>query len=264
MPTRSGLRLSRPIPPPTCSHCGARGHINTVCPRSSYSPVIPALTCPHCIRTVRSRQSNEPDGTQIVVTIDPCDTHSSPVVRPSPSPPHTPAAPTAPVVLPPPPPRPVVPVTSAHVPVPAPAPAPVTVPAPATVPAPVPAAAPVPAPATAPTGPVPAHYPGSSRTFTIDGEVSKYDRILARVRNGATKKEALAAEGISESFFGRKRCIAEAARIDLPSLRHGLLQLINPTLKNLLPVARDICNRNQTVLRTLHASGEALPPKRIY
>ena len=53
----------------------------------------------------------------------------------------------------------------------------------------------------------------------------------ARVRNGATKKEALTAEGISESFFGRKRCIAEAARIDLPSLRHGLLQLINPTLK---------------------------------
>ena len=63
MPTRSGLRLSRPIPPPTCSHCGVRGHINTVCPRSSYSPDIPALTCTHCIRTVRSGQSNEPDGT---------------------------------------------------------------------------------------------------------------------------------------------------------------------------------------------------------
>ena len=100
MPTRSGLRLSRPTPPPTCSHCGARGHINTVCPRSSYSPDIPALTCPHCIRTVRSGQGNEPDSTQIVVTIDLCSTHSSPVVRPSPPhppPPYTPAAPTAPV-----------------------------------------------------------------------------------------------------------------------------------------------------------------------
>ena len=126
MPTRSGLRLSRPTPPPTCSHCGARGHINTVCPRSSYSPDIPALTCPHCIRTVRSGQSNEPDGTHIVVTIDPCSTHSSPVVRPSPPhppPPYTPAAPTASVILPPPPPRPV------PVPAPAPAPAPATFPA---------------------------------------------------------------------------------------------------------------------------------------
>ena len=82
MPTRSGLRLSRPNPPPTCSHCGVRGHISTVCPRSSYSPDIPALSCPHCIRTVRSGQSNEPDGTQIVVIIDPCSGHSSPVVRP--------------------------------------------------------------------------------------------------------------------------------------------------------------------------------------
>ena len=113
--------------------------------------------------TVRSGQSNEPDGTHIVVTIDPCSTHST---------------------------------------------------------------------------------PGSSRTFTIDGEISQYDRILARVRNGATKKDALSAEGISESFFGRKRCIAEAARIDLASLRHGLLQLMTP--------------------RTLHASGEALPPKKLY
>ena len=36
----------------TCQHCGVTGHSSTICPRSTYSPDLPAATCPACIRTV--------------------------------------------------------------------------------------------------------------------------------------------------------------------------------------------------------------------
>ena len=110
MVTRRGTRHSRPTPPPTCLHCGAQGHIATVCPRTTYLPDIPALKCTHCIRTIRSGTSSEPVSTQIVVIIDPCIAHSSPVVRPAPPSSTTSSAPTArSAARPPPPPRPIVP-----------------------------------------------------------------------------------------------------------------------------------------------------------
>ena len=155
MVLRSGTRLSRPITPPTCSHCGVQGHISTVCPRSTYSPDIPALACNHCIRTVRSGHRSEPDGTQIVVTIDPCTSHSSPVIRPNP--PHTPASAlasaTTPLVRPTPPPRPVVPTAHTSTSTPAP-PAPGTPPPPYTPPV---------APTTTPVVPPP---PGLAPPYT--------------------------------------------------------------------------------------------------
>ena len=69
--------------PPTCDHCGNTGHISSICPRSAYLPKMPALRCTACIFTCRSGYEDEPDSNQIVVTIDPCILHSSPVVRPS-------------------------------------------------------------------------------------------------------------------------------------------------------------------------------------
>ena len=69
--------------PPTCDHCGNTGHISSICPRSAYLPKIRALCCTACIFTCRSGYEDEPDSNQIVVTIDPCILHSSPVVRPS-------------------------------------------------------------------------------------------------------------------------------------------------------------------------------------
>ena len=69
--------------PPTCDHCGNTGHISSIFPRSAYLPKMPALRCTACILTCRSGYEDEPDSNQIVVTIDPCILHSSPVVRPS-------------------------------------------------------------------------------------------------------------------------------------------------------------------------------------
>ena len=36
----------------TCQHCGVTGHSSTICPRNTYSPDLPAATCPACIRTL--------------------------------------------------------------------------------------------------------------------------------------------------------------------------------------------------------------------
>ena len=116
MRTRRGTRLTPPVPPPSCDHCGTPGHVSAICPRTSYREDLPSLTCSACIRTVRSSFNDDPDDQQIVVHIDPCSSHSTPSIRPNrPSPPIThrrpgttsrpllPPPPTVPVQPPPPP-----------------------------------------------------------------------------------------------------------------------------------------------------------------
>ena len=83
MVTRRGTRHSAAAPTPTCLHCGASGHIATICPRTTYTPDPPSLTCNNCIRTCRSGWSDEPDGHQMIVIVDPCQIHATPVVRPT-------------------------------------------------------------------------------------------------------------------------------------------------------------------------------------
>ena len=83
MVTRRGTRHSAAAPIPKCLHSGASGHIATICPRTTYTPTPPSLTCNHCIRTCRSGWSDEPEGHQMIVVVDPCQTHATPVVRPT-------------------------------------------------------------------------------------------------------------------------------------------------------------------------------------
>ena len=93
---------------------------------------------------------------------------------------------------------------------------------------------------------------------------SEYDRILSRVNAGSSLTDALQAERISLSFFSRKRCVAEAAKVYFTAFQDGILQLRSPTLKHAFPVVQSICNRKLTELRNLHVAGNALLPKRRY
>ena len=61
----------------TCQHCGVTGHSSTICPRNTYSPDLPAATCPACIRTV----SILADGT-LFMAIQPCNLHTTPTAPP--------------------------------------------------------------------------------------------------------------------------------------------------------------------------------------
>ena len=150
------------------------------------------------------------------------------------------------------------------------APAPAT-PAPAT-PAPAASAPAAPAPAASAPAPAPvapaAESPSRplrrSRTFILPGVIAEYDRILARVKTGSNLTNAVKAEGLSLSFFSRKRCVAEAAKVDLPALQEGLLQQSTPTLKGTFPVAVSICNQNLAVLRSMSLAGECILPKDRY
>ena len=137
------------------------------------------------------------------------------------------------------------------------APAPST-PAPST---PAPAAPAPAAPAPAAESPRPLRR---SRTFILPGVIAEYDRILARVKTGSNLTNAVKAEGLSLSFFSRKRCVAEAAKVDLPALQEGLLQQSTPTLKGTFPVAASICNQNLAVLRSMSLAGECILPKDRY
>ena len=136
----------------------------------------------------------------------------------------------------------------------------------ATAPAPIPATAPPPV-ATAAPAPVAVAAPvtsGPARILSITGAVSEYDMILSRVNTGSSLTDALQAEWISLSFFSRKRCVAEAAKVDFTALQNKILQLRSPTLKHAFPVAQSICNRKLTELRNLHFAGNTLLPKRRY
>ena len=98
----------------------------------------------------------------------------------------------------------------------------------APVAAPIAAAAPVPAApgAVAALAPVAVAAPvtaGPARTLSITGAVSEYDRILSRVNAGSSLTDALQAERLSLSFFSRKRCVAEAAKVDFTALQDGIL-----------------------------------------
>jgi len=99
------------------------------------------------------------------------------------------------------------------------------------------------------------------RTISILGIVSEYDRVMRRVNDGSSLTSALDEESLSVSFFSRKRVVAEASKVDMVALQHGILQLRNVTLKNVLPTASSICNRK---LAELHAAGTVLKPKRQY
>ena len=69
------LNLSQCLSP-KYKHCGKSGHTATICPRSTYMPKMPVLTCTVCIRTCRSGYQDEPDCDQIVVTIVLCNIHT--------------------------------------------------------------------------------------------------------------------------------------------------------------------------------------------
>ena len=70
--------------------------------------------------------------------------------------------------------------------------------------------------------------------------------------------------GVSRTHFNRKRPIAEASKVDMPRLQQAIQQVIKPTVENIFPQARTICNQNLPALRTLHARGEVVAPKENY
>ena len=72
--TRRGNHRA-PSASPTCDHCGSTGHIAAVCSRTIYAPDLPSLRCPHCVRTVRSGWSNEPNDHEVLIVLDPCLAH---------------------------------------------------------------------------------------------------------------------------------------------------------------------------------------------
>ena len=76
--------------------------------------------------------------------------------------------------------------------------------------------------------------------------------------------DALAQSGVSRTHFNRKRPIAEASKVDMPRLQQAIQQVIKPTVENIFPQARTICNQNLPALRTLHARGEVVAPKENY
>ncbi|KAL5264216.1 hypothetical protein ACHWQZ_G005336 [Mnemiopsis leidyi] len=100
-----------------------------------------------------------------------------------------------------------------------------------------------------------------ARTFSLCGLINEYDRVVAKVNQQMTLYAALESEGLSPSFFFRKRCVAEAAKVDRPTLESGMNQLRKVTLKGVFPIAKDICNRRLNDLRTLATSGAVLQPK---
>ena len=102
------------------------------------------------------------------------------------------------------------------------------------------------------------------RTFSIQGTLSEYDSVLAKVNAGASLMEAQEDLGISRTHFTRKRCIAEAAKVKMAELQNVMTNLRKVTLLNLYPGAKDICNRNFGDLRLLQAQGGVLLPKERY
>jgi hypothetical protein len=102
------------------------------------------------------------------------------------------------------------------------------------------------------------------RTFSMQGTLSEYDAVLARVNTGASLTEAQEHLNVSRTHFTRKRCIAEAAKVNMPELQNAMVNLRKVTLVTLYPVAKDICNRHLGALRLLHAQGGVLLPKERY
>ena len=158
MRTRRGRLPNTPSAPPVCQHCGSPGHI---CPRTSYREDLPALSCPSCIRTVRSAYCAESSNHQIVITIDPCNLHSTTAARPG-RPTSIGARPGRghAVQLPPPPPA-IVPVSA--------------------------------------NPPAPANPPArrAMRVFSLDGAIAEYDGVVTVVNSGQPLSAALGASGLS-------------------------------------------------------------------
>ena len=102
------------------------------------------------------------------------------------------------------------------------------------------------------------------RIFSLDGVIAEYDTVVQLVNSGLSKSAALEQINISRSQFSRKRCIAEAAKVDLPGVQHALLQLREVTLPNVYPFSSEICNRNLATLRTLYTQGVVLAPRDNY
>jgi len=294
---------------PTCDHCSSSGHVAAICPRSTYPPEsIPSLNCRHCVRYCRSGYRDEPENHQIVMFIDPCSAHSTPVIRPlrpnqptaaplNPNPPQrsppqaatvpdlppvhpatsTPPAlaadPSPPAVDSAPPADDSAPPVADSTPTSDPAPpstdsAPPSDPAPPAYSPPSDPAPPAYTPADPATVPAPPAYSAlnrpPARTFSLSGLINEYDRVVAKVNQQMTLYAALESEGLSPSFFFRKRCVAEAAKVDRPTLESGMNQLRKVTLKGVFPIAKDICNRRLNDLRTLATSGAVLQPKGRY
>ncbi|XP_063690850.1 uncharacterized protein LOC134823350 [Bolinopsis microptera] len=82
------------------------------------------------------------------------------------------------------------------------------------------------------------------RIFSLDGVIAEYDAVVQLVNSGLSKSAALEQIHISRSHFSRKRCIAEAAKVDLPGVQHALLQLRDVRLPSVYTFANEICNQS--------------------
>ena len=102
------------------------------------------------------------------------------------------------------------------------------------------------------------------RTFSLSAITGSYEEVLRKVNSGSSLTDALAQSGVSRTHFNRKRPIAEASKVDMPRLQQAIQQVIKPTVENIFPQARTICNQNLPALRTLHARGEVVAPKENY
>ena len=102
------------------------------------------------------------------------------------------------------------------------------------------------------------------RIFSLKGTIAEYDAVVRKVNSGVPRRTALEEVNISRTQFTRKRCIAEAAKVDIKNLRYSIQQLQKVTLENIYPFAKDICNRNLTILQRLFTEGTVLQPKERY
>ena len=94
--------------------------------------------------------------------------------------------------------------------------------------------------------------------------MSEYEGIVRLVNSGLSLTQALDKQGISRSHFSRKRCISEAAKVNMTALRSAMVSLRKVTLPTIYPAAKDICNLHFAELRELHSRGHVLAPKERY
>ena len=66
-----------------CQHCGNHGHVSNLCPRTSYSPTLPAWSCSNCLKQIVSCTTADPIQFDIKVKIVNCAAHKTTTAKPT-------------------------------------------------------------------------------------------------------------------------------------------------------------------------------------
>ena len=231
-------RRARPAPP-TCTHCGRRGHTSNICTRDDYSPDAPSLGCTTCVRDVSAARSDDTTY-KIYVAIIPCPQHDTMVANP--------------------------PVTAQLTPLQlamraAPRPGPSQQAAPSAPPTSAPTLV-QPPPLPAPTPGVLPAGPQSGRSYSLERIDSVYRGVVENVNQGKTHEEAFTILQTKRRTFRAYRNIAEARLVDMLAFERLIAAHVNPTLSDCDTEAKKILQRttSKTKLRDLHLAGAALKP----